>query len=702
MNYYPLIEQFQDVPQLLLFINKDLEIIASSKLGAAFLEKIAPNWKNRSLLDFMECDKKVKEALLNPSSDNHFPLLGQCNFKKIEKTYMIYFNPIFDEEGNFQFYFSSYRQHPDISENNAHDPYFEIFNKMNTGVVHGDHFTILKVNDAFTKLTGLSRATVEGKSAFKLAKKVANKTNFKKAKGLITKFLFNEKIDKELLPYDDKILEISTTNSNKTVMLRDATAETRHLQQLENLHQVAMQLAQDLPEKDYFNIVINAAQNILNFVIATIMIREDDQLVIKATNPGINFIGQQLPLAEGIYTKTYNKQRSYIVKNSKKNKSANPSHKNIRSSISIPIGRFGVFQAHSSQTDAFSQKDLQLAELLISHLKQALHRLETNKKIIKKDQNYQKLFENNAISTALISQAGNIQLVNQKFKALFEIDNESQYDIFDFFNTQGQDILHKRIHEITTDQNSPSYTFETKIITGKKEEKTVITYLKPMLSDQLLISFADITQLKEYEDELNNSLREKEILLKEIHHRVKNNLQLVSSFIRFYIKSHDPISSTTLIQEINAKINSISIVHERLYKSDSLKSINIYDYIKKLVPELLSTHKNRKIVVDYKMEKIVIDLNKSIPLGLILSEVLTNSIKYAFPDHFAGKPIITIKLSATDKFIMFNISDNGVGMQSEQKSFGYELVSLLTQQLGGNFNYENKNGVLFTLKIPRK
>jgi two-component sensor histidine kinase len=304
----------------------------------------------------------------------------------------------------------------------------------------------------------------------------------------------------------------------------------------------------------------------------------------------------------------------------------------------------------------------------------------------------------------MIDIQGTIRLANDRFMEYIQNeDNIINHNIMAFFTDDSALELKKKIAHIVATDFHETIIMQAKMVTCRKISKRTISYIKMLPGNQqILISIADITQLKNYEDKLNRSLQEKNILLKEIHHRVKNNLQLVSSFIRIYLNSLDHFDKEKIIKEINSKINTVGIVHERLYKSDSYKDISTKKYIEKLVPELLSTYRDRKIRIKYDLEDIYINLNKSIPLGLILSEVITNSIKYAFPENYTGNPEIGISLRKSDKFYHFNIYDNGVGLDSDEKSFGHELIAILTQQLNGNSRFHNDHGVIFELEIPCK
>ena len=195
---------------------------------------------------------------------------------------------------------------------------------------------------------------------------------------------------------------------------------------------------------------------------------------------------------------------------------------------------------------------------------------------------------------------------------------------------------------------------------------------------------------------LENSLKNKDILMKEIHHRVKNNLQVVSSLLALESKSLEDEKAKDILNRNRQKIHSMSLIHEQLYNFDDLQSIDFTIYLKNLVDEIKKLHTDKSIIFKIECEAFTISLDKGVPLGLVINEILTNSLKHAFSSHSKDK-IITIKARIDkDKFIM-KISDNGKGVKGKEtykdNEFGIKLIkSLVEYQLKGSFEYFNENG----------
>ncbi len=209
---------------------------------------------------------------------------------------------------------------------------------------------------------------------------------------------------------------------------------------------------------------------------------------------------------------------------------------------------------------------------------------------------------------------------------------------------------------------------------------------------------------------LRESLRDKDILLKEVHHRVKNNFQIITSLISLQsgkIKNREAFKQFT---ELSNRIRAMSLIHEKLYRSNDLSRIDLGDYISTIVSELYSSYVNfeRTIQFDIRTEPVDLGIEQSIPCGLVINEILTNAFKYAFPDGFAGPRIVTIILrNLKGKHVELQFSDNGVGLPadlviSRTDSLGLSLVPLLTAQMGGTLELDRTAGTTYTIRFVKK
>jgi PAS domain S-box-containing protein len=213
----------------------------------------------------------------------------------------------------------------------------------------------------------------------------------------------------------------------------------------------------------------------------------------------------------------------------------------------------------------------------------------------------------------------------------------------------------------------------------------------------------DITDLKSSEDRIAASLREKEVLLKEIHHRVKNNLQVMSSLIGLqagYIKRGADMQSA--LKDMQNRIKSMAIVHERLYQSMDFSSINFKAYINSLIANVFQSLgiDSGRIRVITQVEDVSMGINNAIPCGLLLNELLTNAVKHAFPGGRSGKVVVSM-VREDDGSFRLSVKDDGVGLPEggvdigNSKSLGFNLLQILTKQIGGTLSVESGNGAEF-------
>ena len=209
----------------------------------------------------------------------------------------------------------------------------------------------------------------------------------------------------------------------------------------------------------------------------------------------------------------------------------------------------------------------------------------------------------------------------------------------------------------------------------------------------------DITELKKAEDELKSSLTEKELLLKEIHHRVKNNMQIISSLLSLQSKYIGDNSTVQVLKESEVRIKAMSLVHESIYLSDNISSIPFQIYIQRLVMDIIIHYNAQWITPEFNVEDINFNIETAIPCGLIITELVTNSIKYAF---LKRNGVITVELRRKEDKLKLTVSDNGIGLPEQllyekYNYLGLSLVDMLVTQLEGELKIDNTNGTTFTI-----
>jgi PAS domain S-box-containing protein len=215
----------------------------------------------------------------------------------------------------------------------------------------------------------------------------------------------------------------------------------------------------------------------------------------------------------------------------------------------------------------------------------------------------------------------------------------------------------------------------------------------------------DIEEIKDAQYKVKASLEEKEVLLREIHHRVKNNLQIISSLLNIqsnYIKDDEDLE---LLRESQSRIKSMAIIHEGLYKSNDFTHINFKDYIHSLI-HYISVHYivSPKIQINVEVKNVMLNIETAVPCGLIINELVTNSIKHAFPNGRGGK--IKVSLNSKNGICSLRVSDNGIGFPANidfrnSKTLGLRLVNILSNQLDGNIVLDKSLGTEFIINFKK-
>ncbi|MBP2045377.1 histidine kinase dimerization/phosphoacceptor domain -containing protein [Methanobacterium aggregans] len=212
----------------------------------------------------------------------------------------------------------------------------------------------------------------------------------------------------------------------------------------------------------------------------------------------------------------------------------------------------------------------------------------------------------------------------------------------------------------------------------------------------------DIRDIKSIEDKIESALEEKELLLQEVHHRVKNNLQIISSLLSLqsnYIKEPEDLE---IFQNSQNRVKSLALIHEKLYQSPNFTHINFEDYIWSLMSYLLGYYKPNSIKLEIDVKDIFMGIDTAVPCGLIINELATNSIKHAFPNSMPGT--IKIGLYYNNSEFELVVRDDGIGFQEAinfetTENLGLRLVSALTQQINGTIKLNRINGTEFRVKF---
>ena len=214
-----------------------------------------------------------------------------------------------------------------------------------------------------------------------------------------------------------------------------------------------------------------------------------------------------------------------------------------------------------------------------------------------------------------------------------------------------------------------------------------------------------LAEQKRVENEMRAVIEEKEVLLKEVHHRVKNNLQIISSLLDLQSDYLGDEQSRAIIRESKNRISSMALIHQKLYQSESFAFVNFREYIEELVTDLFATYARDPHLIQLNVDvgDVTLGMDEAIPCGLIINELVSNALKYAFPDDRRGEIAISFVVDEDD-WITLKVSDNGIGFPPaldpwRTETLGLQLVRLLVRQLQGEISLAQQGGSTFSIRF---
>ncbi|MCX6290884.1 MAG: PAS domain-containing protein [Bacteroidetes bacterium] len=298
-------------------------------------------------------------------------------------------------------------------------------------------------------------------------------------------------------------------------------------------------------------------------------------------------------------------------------------------------------------------------------------------------------------------------------------------DAFSRIIGSGNEIIGKNVSEIQVYQNvreviaeavreKRSKIFESNIHSAHNPDLWISSTLTPIFDErnnlkELVFVDTDITASKILENKIKASLHDKDILLKEIHHRVKNNLQIIISLLNLqsgYIKDEQTLKA---VKDGQNRVRSMALVHEKFYQADELTEINFREYVEKLNQFLFQSYgdKTDRVKLVIEADDVAFDMDTAMPCGLLINEIVSNSLKYAFPGDRTGEIKIELKKLPEQK-IRMSISDDGAGLPENfdvehAESLGMQLITALANQLDGELQVSREKGTKFSVffKYPK-
>lgn len=327
--------------------------------------------------------------------------------------------------------------------------------------------------------------------------------------------------------------------------------------------------------------------------------------------------------------------------------------------------------------------------------------VKAQKELKHREKLFESLFLNSPVAIAMIDTDGEVKKINSSFESLF---GYSQQELI------GKDLLKHQLPEERYDEiegiyknvfsnDGTSKYYEDRRITKNGEVKDLLVGALPVIIDGEPIGafgiYTDITKLRSIEKDLKDSLKEKEVLLSEIHHRVKNNLAIISGLLMLEAMNwEDETEVHQVLMQSKLRIHSMAKIHEKLYESDSFANLNLENYITELVETIYDSVQGQEndVKVNLDCDEMELNINQALPCALILNELVTNSFKYAFDGESEGK--LKVKFKDEDDSVRIVVEDNGPGLpenfeEMTKESLGHKLVSQLVKQLDGDINVKS-------------
>jgi PAS domain S-box-containing protein len=334
----------------------------------------------------------------------------------------------------------------------------------------------------------------------------------------------------------------------------------------------------------------------------------------------------------------------------------------------------------------------------------------TTQALLESENVYRAIFGNTGTAMALIEANTVISLINAEFEKMSgytkeEVEGRKTWTQFVVREDLDRMLAQHRLRRTVPAKALTHYEF--RLVTKSGDIRTIFLAIDSIPgTPRSVASLMDVTENRKMTAKITASLAEKEILLREIHHRVKNNLQIIISLLNLQSRHLKDKNVLAAIQESQNRVRAMALVHEKIYQSEHLSEIDITEYIRFLARYLFDFYGSdkRSIKLVLEGECIRVGINTAVPLGLVINELISNSLKHAFPGECAGK--ITILTVKNDNGIVIRVSDNGIGIPDHvdpcnTESLGLMLIQNLCEQLGATTSLDRNCGTSYTITIPQ-
>lgn len=364
----------------------------------------------------------------------------------------------------------------------------------------------------------------------------------------------------------------------------------------------------------------------------------------------------------------------------------------------------------SNTQDEFSLRTKEIIESLCSAIGGLIHRLDIESQLKSSQINFKKVFDMSPTLMSLIS-----------FNDHRIIDVNDNW--LKFYGFKKEEVIGKPISMLNiVDEDTRLGIFnelkkgvsvrnvEVELSTKTNEVRTgLVSAEKIELQNQMcsLVNITDVTERKIIQNKIEAQLLEKELLIHEIQHRVKNNLQIITSLIDLQHQLSEDPKVKGALQDTRNRIKAFTLVFDKIYQANNLYEIHIKNYIDRLVKSLFLTYdsNNTSIKIEVNADEMKIPIDNLVNLGIILAELISNSLKYAFPNGREGKIIINVKTIDNSNDVEINVIDDGIGIPDDRNLFnngtlGLRIVIMMIQELNGQVNYDTSKGTAIYFTLP--
>ncbi|MEX0685240.1 MAG: PAS domain S-box protein [Balneolales bacterium] len=311
---------------------------------------------------------------------------------------------------------------------------------------------------------------------------------------------------------------------------------------------------------------------------------------------------------------------------------------------------------------------------------------------------FEQLFASSPEGIVILNTAGRIENANQSFQNLFNYSKDELLGL----------KLHHIIYPDKPSSENVHWANYTEIVWKRKDGRQLDISLigAPIIYDNRSVGsyviFRDITFQKSNENYIKQSLLEKEVLLKEIHHRVKNNMQIISGLHNMQAMKIKDKKTQAVFRESQNRVQAMALIHDQLYRSSDLEGLDFADYLRNLIHQLFSSYGRNKITYAIEADPVTISVKQAVPCGLIINELVTNSIKHAFGPGEGGRVQIRLKKNKGPS-VLLEVSDNGVGLPDNfdidkvGTSMGMQLINGLVNQIKGTLTLSSDEETTFSI-----